>query len=68
MERRHRTFEEFWDVTLDLSPGFHDAVLSQPAGEIEEIRASLERRFEPFRATDGTLAIPGLTLVARAEA
>jgi SAM-dependent methyltransferase len=66
--RRHASFDEFWDVTLDLSRTFHDAVLSRPAQEIDAIRASLEHRLAPFRANDGSLRIPARTLAASAGA
>ncbi len=66
--RRHPNFEELWDSTLDLSRSFHDAVLARPAPEIEEIRASLAARFEPYTAADGALEIPGRTFVAVAGA
>jgi SAM-dependent methyltransferase len=66
--RRHRDFEDMWDSTLDLSRTFHDAVLSRPAAEIEQIKTSLAARLAPHTAPDGTLAIPGRTLVASASA
>jgi ubiquinone/menaquinone biosynthesis C-methylase UbiE len=66
--RRHLGFDELWDTTLDLSRNFHDAVLSLPAAEIPAVRLSLAERFAPYTATDGTLEIPGRSLVARAEA
>jgi hypothetical protein len=66
--RRHPDFEELWDTTLDLSRNFHDAVLSRPESEIEEIKASLAQRFAPYTAADGMLAIPARTLVACAGA
>ena len=61
-------FDAFWETTLDISRAFHDAVLSRPEAEIAEIRAGLAARLEPFTAPDGTLAIPGRTLVASASA
>jgi SAM-dependent methyltransferase len=66
--RRHSSFAEMWETTLDLSRNFHDAVLSQPASEIAQIEASLAERFAPYTAADGTLAIPARTLVASASA
>jgi len=68
LTRGHVNFEEFWETTLDLSRGFHDAVMSRPAGEVQEIQASLAERLAPFTAPDGTLAIPARTLVALASA
>ncbi len=66
--RRHASFEDFWELTLDLSGSFHDAVMSQAEPVIADIRAELEARLAPFAAPDGSLAVPSRTLVARAEA
>jgi SAM-dependent methyltransferase len=68
LPRRHPDFEDLWETTLDLSRGFHDAVLSRPAEEMDEIKASLAQRFAPYTAADGTLEVPGRTLVASASA
>jgi SAM-dependent methyltransferase len=66
--RSHASFEELWDSTLDLSRVFHDAVLDRPAAEIEDIKSSLAERFAPYTTRDGTLQIPGRTLLAAASA
>jgi ubiquinone/menaquinone biosynthesis C-methylase UbiE len=66
--RRHPSVADFWEIMLDLSRSFHDAVLDRPEIEIAEIRDSLERRFAPFTSPTGELAIPAQTLVAAAEA
>jgi len=63
LTQRSSSFEEFWETTLDIARGFHDAVLARPEHEIAEIRSSLARRFEPYTAEDGSLAIPMRTLV-----
>ena len=68
LPRRHTHFDELWETTLDLSHDFHDAVLSQPAAEMDQIKASLAERFAPYTAADGTLEIPGRTLVLAASA
>jgi SAM-dependent methyltransferase len=68
LRRRHASFDEFWDSTLDLSRAFHDAVLDRPEPEIAEIHAALAERFAPYTAADGSLDIPGRTLVASAGA
>jgi SAM-dependent methyltransferase len=68
LHRRHASFEEFWETTLDLSRPFHDAVLARPQSEIEEIRAAVRKRLEPYEAAGGVLDIPGRTLVASASA
>jgi SAM-dependent methyltransferase len=66
--RRHVDFEEMWDSTLDLSRVFHDAVLARPEAEIAEIKRSLAERLDPYTSADGTLRIPGRTLLAAASA
>jgi SAM-dependent methyltransferase len=68
VEQRHDSFDAFWETTLDIAHVFHNAVLSRPEAEIAEIRAGLAARLEPFTEPDGTLAIPGRTLVASAGA
>jgi SAM-dependent methyltransferase len=62
------SFDAFWETTLDISRGFHDAVLSRPESEIADIRATLQKRLQPYADGDGGLRIPGRTLVARASA
>jgi SAM-dependent methyltransferase len=68
LHRRHASFDEFWETTLDLSRSFHDAVLARPQAEIEQIRDGLAARFEPYRDAGGALDIPARTLVACASA
>ena len=63
-----RSFEEFWETTLDLSRAFHDAVLERPQGEIEQIKAAVRARIAAFETPDGMLDIPARTLVASASA
>ena len=54
---------------LDARPlaRLHDAVLDRPEPEIAEIHAALAERFAPYTAADGSLDIPGRTLVASRE-
>ena len=66
--RHHANFDELWEVTLDLSRVFHDAVLGRTPAQIEEIRESLRERFAPYTGPDGALTIPGRTLLASAGA
>jgi ubiquinone/menaquinone biosynthesis C-methylase UbiE len=68
LRRRHASFDELWEATLDLSRIFHDAVMPRPADELAEIRASLADRFARFASSDGSLDIPARTLVASATA
>ena len=66
--QRHDSFDAFWEMTLDVSRAFHDAVLSRPEPEIAEIRAGVAARLRPFAKPDGALELPGRTLVASAVA
>ena len=66
--QRAPSFDEFWETTLDISRGFHDAVLSRPEAEIAEIHAGLASRLAPYTSAEGVLAIPARTLVASATA
>ena len=68
LHRRHASFEEFWETTLDLSRAFHDAVLERPQDEIEQIKAAVQARIAAFETPDGMLDIPARTLVASASA
>jgi SAM-dependent methyltransferase len=68
LHRRHASFDEFWETTLDLSRAFHDAVLARPQGEIEQIKAAVQARIAQFETPDGMLDIPARTLVASASA
>ncbi len=66
--RRHDGFEDFWEVTLDLSRSFHDVVMDQPEATIAQIHDELAARMEPFADPTGKLDVPTRTLVLRAEA
>jgi SAM-dependent methyltransferase len=68
LHRRHASFDEYWETMLDLSRGFHDAVLERPQAEIDEVQRAIRARMEPFTSADGALEIPARTLVASASA
>jgi SAM-dependent methyltransferase len=68
LARRHASFDDFWETTLDLSRSFHDAVLARPQQEIDEIRASLAERLAHYRARDGGIELPAITFAASASA
>jgi SAM-dependent methyltransferase len=68
LHRRHASFDEFWETTLDLSRAFHDAVLERPAAEIEQIKRSVRARIAKHEGPGGMLDIPARTLVASASA
>jgi SAM-dependent methyltransferase len=66
--RRHPSFEDLWETTLDLSRVFHDAVFARPEPEIEQIKSALAERFARYTDAEGAVAVPGRTLLARASA
>jgi SAM-dependent methyltransferase len=68
IRHRHESFDAFWDTMLDISRELHDVVLARPAQEIEQLRADVAARLQPHTAPDGSLAIPGRSLVAVATA
>ena len=68
VSQRHPSFESFWETMLDISRELHDLVLARPAAEIEAIGISLAGRLAPYTARDGTLEVPGRSLVAVAFA
>jgi hypothetical protein len=64
----YRSFEDWWETTLDLSRPFAEMVESRPEAERADIHAALRRALTPFAGPDGALSIPGRTLVAAAGA
>ncbi len=66
--QRHASFEAFWETMLDISRDLHDIVLARSGDEIAQIRDSLAERLAAHTAADGTLEIPGRSLVAVAGA
>jgi ubiquinone/menaquinone biosynthesis C-methylase UbiE len=68
IEWRHDSFEEFWRVSLDLSPGFGHALAEQPQERVAAVRAAVAGELAAFAAADGELTIPGRALVAAASA
>jgi SAM-dependent methyltransferase len=68
LEEAHPDFDSYWNTRLDLSRGFHDAVLSQGEPEIAEIRAEVAARLAPYTSGEGKLRIPARTIVAAASA
>jgi SAM-dependent methyltransferase len=66
--QRQPSFDAFWETMLDLSRELHDLVLARPQAEIEQIHASLAKRMGQYTAADGSMEIPGRSLVAVAFA
>lgn len=68
LSRRHESFEDFWETTLDMSPTVHDAVMGEREPEIERIKLAVQEALQPFADDDGSLRLPGLALLASASA
>lgn len=66
--RKHESFEEFWEMTLDMSASVHNAVMSCPPSEIEQIKEAAKESLAPFTGAGGAMEIPGSSLLACAEA
>ncbi|HTX11087.1 MAG TPA: hypothetical protein VME22_20855, partial [Solirubrobacteraceae bacterium] len=64
----YEAYEELWETMLDINHTFHDAVLSRPEPEIEQIKSGLRARLAPYISAEGRVAIPGRSLVACASA
>lgn len=68
VKQRSDSFDAYWEQLLDMSPIVRDAVAGQGQQEIDALRAGLRERLGEFTAQDGSLAIPGRTIVAAATA
>lgn len=68
LTRSHQSFDEFWEMTLDLSASVHDAVMSCPQSEIDQIRDAIEASLLPYTGPDGAVEIPASCLLASADA
>lgn len=60
--------EDFLAVTCDLSVPFAEACEPLSEGEREEVEALIARLLDPYAAEDGSLQLPGRSLVAAASA
>jgi SAM-dependent methyltransferase len=66
--RRQASLDEFWESQLDLSPSLLQALQPLPEQEVAEIRAGVALRLAPYLQPDGSMTIPGRSLVAAASA
>ena len=62
------SFDDWWEYHLDVSPSLSDALGAATPEQRDEVYEGIESRLAPFRAEDGSYAIPGRALVATAEA
>jgi ubiquinone/menaquinone biosynthesis C-methylase UbiE len=66
--RRAGDFAQWWATQLDLSVATRTALEHADAAQARAVETEVARRFAPFTDVAGELAVPGRTLVARAEA
>jgi SAM-dependent methyltransferase len=58
---RHDSFDEYWDVTADLSFLLTTAMATLEPDTIDEVRSRTAESLLPYTDASGRLAIPGLT-------
>jgi SAM-dependent methyltransferase len=68
LEQQHPSFDAMWDFQLDCAAPLAAVLQELDPGELGEVRAAIERRYEPFTAPDGTLTLPASAVVAAATA
>jgi SAM-dependent methyltransferase len=68
LERRCFAIDQFVEETLELSPAFGSVYRQLSAEDQAEVAARMAIGVQPFAAADGSLSLPGSTLVARAIA
>ncbi len=68
VERRYDAVEEFVQETIDMSSMFRGAFAGLDAGRQAEIRERMAAAAGAFATADGTIALPGCSLVASAGA
>jgi SAM-dependent methyltransferase len=62
------SFDDWWEYLLDMSGFLTRALAAATPEQRDEVLEGVEARLEPHRADDGSLALPGRSLVAVAEA
>ncbi len=68
VDHDYEDFEEYLDETLDLSLMFGSAWARLSDQQQAELMGELEARLAPYTAADGSLRLPGSSLVALAQA
>jgi ubiquinone/menaquinone biosynthesis C-methylase UbiE len=65
---RAASFDEWFDYQYDTSPSLSATLAVATPEQRDLVYEGVEARLAPFRSEDGSLALPGRTLVAWAEA
>jgi SAM-dependent methyltransferase len=68
IERRSLTLHDYVEETAEISPSFGPAYRQLTEAEQAEVAARIAIALQPFTGADGTLSLPGSSLVARAIA
>ncbi len=68
LERRFATVEQYVDETIDVSPSLGPAFRKLSSGQQAQVVRRIGDEAEAFRAADGSLLLPGSSLVASAAA
>ncbi len=68
LERRYPVADQYVAETMELSPTFGSAYQALTAEEQAEVTARIAIALQPFTAADGSVSLPGSSLVARALA
>ena len=62
------SFDQWWEYQFDITPSLSETLAKATPEQRDEVYEGVQGRLEPFRAEDGSYALPGRTLVASAEA
>jgi SAM-dependent methyltransferase len=65
---RYPDLDTWWDVQLDISTGLADQVTALSPAQRDDLRDAIDARLAPYVAQDGSVALPGRTHVAAANA
>ncbi len=65
---RAGSFDEWWEYQFDTSPSMSQALAGVGPEELDAVHEAVQRRLAPWRRDDGSLELPGRTLVAAASA
>lgn len=61
------SFDEWWEYQFDTSPSLSEALAKATPEERDAVHDAVAERLKPWTAKDGSLALPGRTLVASAS-
>lgn len=68
LEQRHDSFDAMWEVQRDCAAPIAAVLTALPAEELAAVREAVRERYAPFTADDGSLTLPGSSVVAAATA